>query len=197
VRETRYIDRHFMDEYALFYSRMLNPPKNTVTRLHFFEKAFDRSALTRWMRDAMRGRDPSKMITKEAGRYHGFCSVRPIPESPIATAMQPMIEKVVGRDAFDLRVDLRFVRSGEYLPSLARRVSPANGADLASRIAMSRWCAIVRWFIRDQPIVEFVYDTTDILRGSGDNLLLAIVVLSSRLRRTFYRIAERRGVPRA
>ena len=62
---------------------------------------------------------------------------------------------------------------------------------------MSRWCAIVRWFIRDQPIVEFVYDTTDILRGSGDNLLLAIVVLSSRLRRTFYRIAERRGVPRA
>jgi len=57
VRETRYIDRHFMDEYALFYNRLLNPPKNTVTRLHFFEKAFDRSALTRWMRDAMRGRD--------------------------------------------------------------------------------------------------------------------------------------------
>jgi hypothetical protein len=445
VRETRYIDRHYMDEYALFYSRMLNPPSNTVTRLHFFEKKFDGTALNRWMREAMRGRDPAKTIAKEAGRYHGYCCVRPIPESPIgrtviarwpddvrpreiyaigthqvhignlefsvvglpfqqqeaavgacatasvwsalsrvarhdgmraptpaeialaversphalhraplapttglttdqvfdaiqafgftpaavsgerpeilalalhtylqsgipvvmilrgggkahavtatgfqrsgsehpkletpvptrsmqlhklyvhddrigpyarstvtpyevrnvetmpdleglrfeieidgeverwivetivapvypkirlsigsllgvATAMQPMIEKAVGGDAFKLRVDLRFVRAGEYLPSLARRISPANGADLASRVAMSRWCAVVRWFIGDEPIVEFVYDTTDILRGSGDNLLLAIVVLASRFRRTFYRIADRRRILRA
>ncbi|HEY4178854.1 MAG TPA: hypothetical protein VGM90_18535 [Kofleriaceae bacterium] len=444
VRETRYIDRHYMDEYALFYSRMLNPPSNTVTRLHFFEKKFDSTALNRWMRDAMRAKDLTKTIAKEAGRYHGFCCVRPIPESPIgrtviarwpddarpreiyaigahpvhignlefkvvglpfqqqeaavgacatasvwsalsrvarhdgmraptpaeialaverapnamraplapttgltidqvfdaiqafgftpaavsgerpeilalalhtylqsgipvvmilrgggrahavtatgfqlsgtdhpkleppiptrsmqfhklyvhddrigpyarstvtpyevrnvdtmpeleglrfeieidgaaerwivetivapvypkirlsigsllgvATAMQPMIEKAVGADAFKLRADLRYVRSGEYLPSLARRVSATGGADLASRIAMSRWCAVARWFIGGEPVVEFVYDTTDILRGNGDNLLLAIVVLATRFRRTFYRIADRRRIPRA
>ena len=83
VRETRYIDRHYMDEYALFYSRMLRPPRNTVTRLHFFEKAFDRTALSRWMTDGMRGRDTSKAIAKQAGRYHGFCTIRPIPDSPV------------------------------------------------------------------------------------------------------------------
>ena len=109
--------------------------------------------------------------------------------------MQPMIEKAVGADAFKLRADLRYVRAGEYLPSLARRVSPKGGADLASRVAMSRWCAVGRWCVGDEPIVEFVYDTTDILRGNGDNLLLAIVVLAPRFRRYFYRIADRRGVP--
>lgn len=59
---------HYLDEYALFYSRMLNPPRNTVTRLHFFEKAFDRAALSRWMTDVMRGRDTSETIAKQAGR---------------------------------------------------------------------------------------------------------------------------------
>lgn len=83
VCETRYIDRHYMDEYALFYSRMLNPPRNTVTRLHFFEREFERTTLMRWMTDAMRGRDVAKSIAKDAGRYHGFCSIRPIPDSPI------------------------------------------------------------------------------------------------------------------
>jgi hypothetical protein len=38
VRETRYIDRHYMDEYALFYSRMLNPPRSARRRS---ERQFD------------------------------------------------------------------------------------------------------------------------------------------------------------
>jgi hypothetical protein len=46
VRETRYIDRHFMDEYALFYSRMLNPPKDTVTRLLSVSALIDGAAST-------------------------------------------------------------------------------------------------------------------------------------------------------
>jgi len=62
---------------------------------------------------------------------------------------------------------------------------------------MSRWCAVVRWFVRDEPIVEFVYDTTDILRGNGGDQLLAIVVLASRLRSEFYGVADRVTVPRA
>jgi hypothetical protein len=445
VRETRYIDRHYMDEYALFYSRMLNPPKNTVTRFHFFEKRFDKGALMRWMTDAIRRRDVAATIAKEAGRYHGFCSIRPIPDSPVgrtviarwpdsvkpreiysigshavhignlefkvvgipfqqqeaavgacatasvwtalsrvtrhdgmraptpaeiaiavehpshvvhraplapttgltvdqvldaiksfgftpavasgerpeiialalhtyllsgipvvmilrgggkahavtavgfqlsgsehpklethvstrsmqlhklyvhddrvgpyarawvtpyqvknvktmpdieglrfeieidglrepwvveaivapiypkirmsidsllgvATAMQPMIEKAVGSEAFGLRVDLRFDRSGDYLASLAGKVSPKKGVDLVSRVAMSRWCAIVRWFVGDEPIVEFIYDTTDILRGNGADQLLGIVTLASRFRRAFYGIARRVGIPHA
>ena len=83
VRETRYIDRHYMDEYALFYSRMLNPPPNTVTRLHFFEKRFDEGALRKWMTEAIRGRDTTKLLRKEAGRYLGFSCIRPISDSPI------------------------------------------------------------------------------------------------------------------
>jgi hypothetical protein len=446
VREARYIDRHYMDEYALFYSRMLNPPSNAVTRLHFFEKRFDEGTLRRWMTDAVRGRDTSKLTKKEAGRYRGFSCIRPIPDSPIgrtvidrwpdhskpreiyalgehsvhignlefrvsgipfqqqeaavgacatasvwsalsrvarqdgmraptpaeiaeaverpahaharaplapttglsvdqvfaaiqvfgftpaavagtrpeilalalhtylqsgipvvmilrggstahavtavgfqlsgsdhsgletsvptrsrqlhkiyvhddrigpyaratvtpyrvinvdtlpdmeglrfeiegkrgvlehwlvetivapvypkvrlsiasllgvATAIQPLIETAVGEDAFDLSVDFRFVRSGDYLAGLTRKVAPSAGADLAARVAMSRWCAVIRWSVRDEALVEFVYDTTDILRGNGEHQLLAIVVLDRRMRSEFYGLAERVGAPRA
>jgi len=445
VGESRYIDRHFMDEYALFYSRMLQPPANTVTRLHFFEKKFGDPELRGWMAEAFRGRKGIlDTIRAQAGRYLGFTCVRPIHDSPIgrtvverwpdgpkprsiwavgehpvhignlefdvtglpfqqqeaavgacatvaiwsalsrvarqegmraptpaeiaeaverpprpfvrglftpttgftadqvcaaiqmfgftpavvggdrpdllalalhsylqsripvvmilrggskghavtavgfqlsgsdrpdlepsvstrsmqlqkiyvhddrigpyaratltpfhiqnvdaipdvqglrfgiehrggklehwtlamivaplypkirlsigsllgiATAMQKMVELAVGDDKFDLRVDLRYERSGEYLSSLTKRVQPALGVAMASRVALPRWCGIVRWSIGDRPLVEFVYDTTDIVRGDGTQQLLAIVALQSRMRKEADAMGARLGVP--
>jgi hypothetical protein len=448
VRESRYIDRHYMDEYALFYSRMLNPPPNTVTRLHFFEKRFDGDALLRWITAGFKN---SKLldatIAKESGSYLGFCCIRPIADSPIgrtvlarwlddkkpreiwavgehpvhlanlelhinglpfhqqeaavgacataaiwsalsrvarqegmraptpaeiaevverppharlrvpiapttgltveevctaiqmfgftpavvagdrpdilalamhtylqsgipvimvlrgsstahavtavgfqlsgsergelepsvatrsmqlhkiyvhddrvgpyarawitpyiarsvetmpdidglrfeieveegkleqwlvetivapvypkmrlsigsllavATAMQPIIEDATGQEAFDLRVDFRYLRSGDYLSALARHeVAPAAAAAMACRLAMSRWCAVIRWSVGDEAVVELLYDTTDIKRGDGADQLLAIIALAPRLRKSVYALADRLGVPRA
>jgi hypothetical protein len=456
VRESRYVDRHYMDEYALYYSRMLNAPPNTVMRIHFFEKKFTASALRRWMAAAFSGDEVATTIDAEAGRYFGFSCIRPIADSPIgrtvlarwadddkprdiwtvgkhsvhignlafdvvglpfqqqeaavgacatasvwsalskvarhdgmraptpaeiadaverpanahsgaplapttgwtvdevctaiqafgftavtvasarpetlafalhsylqsgipvvvvlrgsgrahavtavgfqlsgseradlecsvatrsmelrklyvhddrigpyarasvtpyaarfetpsefevepleeletneglsfeietelaksehwlvealvipvypkvrlglpsllglATAMQPLVEDSAGADAFDLRADVRYVRSGEYLPSVAGKIAPTAAASMAGRLAMSRWCAIIRWSARGEPLVEFVYDTTDILRDNGAEQLLAIVALAPRVRASVYALADRLRVPRA
>lgn len=50
VRETRYIDRHFMDEYALFYSRMLNPGNLAIESVKFSLGAAAPRALVRTAR---------------------------------------------------------------------------------------------------------------------------------------------------
>src|SRR5689334_4609832 len=45
VRESHYVDRHYVDEYALYYSRMLSPPGNSVERIHFFGWEFNEQKL--------------------------------------------------------------------------------------------------------------------------------------------------------
>src|SRR4029077_10626714 len=40
VAEDHYIDRHFLDEHALYYSRNLQPPPNYVRRFHLFLTGF-------------------------------------------------------------------------------------------------------------------------------------------------------------
>lgn len=447
VRETRYVDRHYMDEYALFYSRMLHAPTNTVVRMHFFAKRFDDAALRRWMMDGFRGgKGIADKIASEAGTYFGFTCIRPIVDSPIgrtvisrwpddtktrdiwavgtygvhignlpfevtglpfqqqeaavgacatvalwsalsrvarhermraptpaeiteaverpiqphvraplapttgftadqicaatqlfgftpvtitgdrpevlalalhtylqsgipvvvvlrgsgrghavtalgfqlsgsergdleslvptrsqqlhkiyvhddrlgpyaratltpfrvsnvesmpdmegmrfdiadekgeaehwivemlvaavypkvrlsiaslvgvAAAIQPVVEEAVGQDAFDLRADFRYDRAGDYLASLTRVVAPAQGAELATRVAMSRWCAIVRWSLRDEQLIELVFDTTDILRGDCDGQLVAVVARAPGARAAARTLADRYGVPAA
>jgi hypothetical protein len=447
VRESLYVDRHYMDEYALFYSRMLAPPPNTVTRFHFFEKAFNRAALTRWMTRKFQGEEVEPTITSEGGRYQGFSCIRPIEECPIgrtvvarwqdgptprdiwavgkytahignlrfdvtgipfqqqeaavgacatvaiwsalahaarqdgmraptpaeiaeaverpehaqvrgplpptigfsasqvsvaiqrfgftpavvggdrpeqlafalhtylqsripvvlilrgggkghavtatgfqlsgsdhpkleadvatrsmqirkiyvhddrvgpyarasltpfqvtdvegmpamhgmrfeiemvggtaeqwvvdmivapvypkvrlsvrslmaiATGMQPLIEKAVGEaDAFDLRVDVRYARAAEYLASLAKKVDPKDAAAMASRVSLPRWCAVVRWSLKDEPLLEFVYDTTDIMRGDGSGVLLTVVAVSGRVKAEVTALGNHFGVPTA
>jgi len=39
VSEDHYIDRHFLDEHALYYSRNLQPPPNFVRRFHLFSRS--------------------------------------------------------------------------------------------------------------------------------------------------------------
>jgi hypothetical protein len=86
VIENHYIDRDYVHDMALFYSRSLRGYPNYCQRLHFFREAFDQA---RW----------KTIVTDEAGRssnkaflqngYLGFCVVRPLPGSPIGRTILP------------------------------------------------------------------------------------------------------------
>jgi hypothetical protein len=77
-----------------------------------------------------------------------------------------------------------YERAGSFLS----RLGHVAGADISSfvrRIALSRWCGIVRWFVDERPLAEFVYDTTDILRDThrhGAELIRVVVCLDAAYR---------------
>lgn len=99
----------------------------------------------------------------------------------LANLTQAVVEEMVGpSQAADLSVDFYYERSGDYLSKLVGQpVAPSP--QFLRRISLSRWCAIVRWYLSNVPLVEFVYDTTDILRDRerlGGELLRGIVALA-------------------
>lgn len=87
-----------------------------------------------------------------------------------------------------LRVDLRYERAGDYLTRLAGRVPDAKrAAQFVRDVALSRWCALVRWYLGDVELVEFVYDTTDVVRDvrvQARELLRGVVCLNKRYARS-------------
>lgn len=77
-------------------------------------------------------------------------------------------------------------------------IDPRRAAGLAE-FALSRWCGIVRWYFDDTPIVEFVYDTTDVLRDSsefGGELLRGIACRYPPFEAVVDQLAKRLGVPK-
>ena len=79
--------------------------------------------------------------------------------------------------------------------------SPRVGAIRApGRVCLSRWCAVVRWFLDDQELIEFVYDTTDVVRdvqAQNRELLRAVVCLQPRYAASVATLAAALGVPTA
>src|SRR5687767_4992984 len=56
VVESRYICRHFVDEFAYYYSRNLIPPKtNSVARIHLFSSEISQTELRAQMLAPLRG----------------------------------------------------------------------------------------------------------------------------------------------
>jgi len=86
--ESHYIDRDYIADVALLYSRSLRAYDNFCQRLHFFREAFDQS---RWMQFIV--------DTTEAGQksaldflqdcYLGFSVLRPLPGSPVGRTVLP------------------------------------------------------------------------------------------------------------
>jgi len=106
-----------------------------------------------------------------------------------------LVEPLVGpKRARELRVDLRYERGGEYLSRLSGRlVDPNVAGTFVRRVSFSRWIAIVRWHLAEQELLEFVYDTTDIVRTAeiqNRELLRAIVCLQDGFRKAIRPIAD-------
>lgn len=97
----------------------------------------------------------------------------------LAELLGGLIERFVDpSDAPKLGVEFFYERSGTYLSKLSGKCAPA--AAFFRTVALPRWCGVIRWFIGEQPLAEFVYDTTDILRDRnrlGAELLRAVVCL--------------------
>ena len=94
VHESHYMDRHYIDEYAFYYSRMLSPPPNSVRRLHFFAREFDDSQFNAWLERSLRSPSEREAVEAElmsmpdgsipnARGYLGHCAIRPIASVPI------------------------------------------------------------------------------------------------------------------
>ncbi len=82
VVESHYIDRNFMEEFSIFYSKCLSPTPNFCTRIHVFSQAFTAGQLTADLVSA--GNNQLDDISKKyQTQYCGFIVVRPLPSVPI------------------------------------------------------------------------------------------------------------------
>lgn len=85
--EPHYVDRDFIEDYSLFYSRNLHHYKNFCQRLHFFgaDPATIRSELRELLAD-IRDRPiefPRRAQEFSRSRYLGFTVIKPLPGSPV------------------------------------------------------------------------------------------------------------------
>ena len=82
VHERHYIDRHYIDDFSLFYSRSLRDYPNSCQRLHFFASEFDEK---QWSDLIRRANDGSRReVERElAEQYLGFMVVKPLAGSPV------------------------------------------------------------------------------------------------------------------
>ena len=86
VIEDHYMDRDYVHDMALFYSRSLRGYPNYCQRLHFFSATFDQ---TKWkeMVTTVANRDTNKVLLQNS--YLGFCVVRPLPGTPVGRTVLP------------------------------------------------------------------------------------------------------------
>ena len=82
VHERHYIDRHYIDDFSLFYSRSLRNYPNSCQRLHFFTSAFDEEQWSELIQRANDG-DRDNVERELAEQYLGFMVVKPLAGSPI------------------------------------------------------------------------------------------------------------------
>ncbi len=96
VVEERYIDRHFIEEYALYYARCLGNPRNYCHRIHAFSSDIDDSTLHRSVERCVRGE--RKRVEAALNRsYLGFIVVRPIPSVPVGRTILKPLQNVLAR----------------------------------------------------------------------------------------------------
>lgn len=81
VVESPYTDRHYIEEYSVYYSTLLHPPSTRTTRLHFFSYALE-GTFTDALNSAAGG-DGSDAEARLQEAYLGFIVVRPFAAAPI------------------------------------------------------------------------------------------------------------------
>lgn len=88
VLENHYIDRHYIEDYSLFYSKNYNPLPNFCRRLHFF-KLSESNLRKKFQEIITEGKLHGRSAYKRAGAmlsedaYLGFCIIKPLMGSPV------------------------------------------------------------------------------------------------------------------
>ena len=92
VHERHYIDRHFIDDFSLFYSRSLRDYPNSCQRLHFFSSEFDEEQWSGLVERA-NGGEREEVERELAREYLGFMVIKPLPGSPIGRTVLRTFER--------------------------------------------------------------------------------------------------------
>ena len=96
IHERHYIDRHYIDDFSLFYARSLRDYPNFCQRLHFFSSQFDGEQWSESVQRANEG-DRKEVERKLATQYLGFMVIKPLPGTPIGRT----VLKTLSDDAAD------------------------------------------------------------------------------------------------
>lgn len=88
LHERHYIDRDYIQDLALFYSRSLRNYPNHCQRLHFFSRAFNQDD---WevLIDRASTEGVATAVEDIQSHYQGFVVVRPLPGSPVGRTVLP------------------------------------------------------------------------------------------------------------
>ncbi|MEZ4328407.1 MAG: hypothetical protein R3B40_24505 [Polyangiales bacterium] len=82
--ETKYVDRHFLDDFVEFYSRAFEPPPPHCSRFHFFAEPSDPEGFERLLDRAPSSEADRVHVQRELqSRYLGFVVRRPLPKRPM------------------------------------------------------------------------------------------------------------------
>lgn len=95
-------------------------------------------------------------------------SVRNLLSLAEATA-KPLEGSLGSARARRLSAEFFYRRSGEYLSGLGGFVDANTAVAGLMEVSLPRWCGVVRWYLDETPLVDFVYDSTDILRDPSDD----------------------------
>lgn len=88
LAEGHYMDRDYVYDVALFYSRSLRSYPNHCLRLHFFGQEFDQRRWRSMVVNSVSRRKTAKFLQDS---YLGFCVVRPLPGSPLGRTVLPTL----------------------------------------------------------------------------------------------------------
>lgn len=85
VVEKHYVDRHFREEFDLYYSRLLSPPPTHCQRLHFFTSELKREDLGKLLERALE--DKESVESELSGAYLGYVVLRPVPHAVVGRSI--------------------------------------------------------------------------------------------------------------
>lgn len=141
IIEHRYVDRHFMEEFGLYYSRCLRPPQNYCVRIHALSESLDTSRLKSLIATAARGQH--KAVTDSLQQsYLGFVVIRPLPIVPIGRTVVAVLKDDPDRQfTATTNYDVHFLGFGLSIHGLAFQQQDRGVAACATTAV---WAALQR-----------------------------------------------------
>lgn len=137
------------------------------------------------------GREPMSVYAGIAPLYPKL-RITPIGLLKLVEDTLPMMRGIVGAERRDrLRVDLRFVLSGDYLCELLDLGVPERVLPFITSASLPRYVGVVRFFIGEDALGDIICDTTDIYRERPKyGSILALVPFVSACEQPFQKYAK-------
>jgi len=80
VVENKYVDQHYLEDYAAYYVRCFHPYERFCTRVHLFQEAFTQEEFEKYVA-GITDRVPFKKMLSD--NYLGFVVVKPLPQTVV------------------------------------------------------------------------------------------------------------------